>query len=228
MTHGMSLKHVEREAFASQFEDGLWDICTGSYLLIFVFVPFLGKIMGDFWSSSLLLPWWGLNFAAVKLIKKYVVTPRRGTVNFGPRRKARLKKSSFLLLVLCTVGLGLGILSHLRLPSPWVINARFGLTVLAVSWIAAYFLDFTRLYFYGVMSAAGPMVGELLWQNFRMVHHGYPVVFGTISGIMILIGLVLFVRFLRAHPLPSEEALPRQSDVTGDRSQQGGENEKPD
>jgi len=40
-------------------------------------------------------------------------------------------------------------------------------------------------------------------------HHGFPITFGTSAGIMILVGLVIFVRLLRDNPIPIEE-IPSQ------------------
>jgi len=75
---------------------------------------------------------------------------------------------------------------------------------------AAYLLDFKRLYFYGLLVGIGPLVGEWLWSQGRVTHHGFPITFGISSAIMILTGLAVFSRFLRDNPLyfegiPSEE-----------------------
>ena len=68
---------------------------------------------------------------------------------------------------------------------------------------AAYFLDFPRLYVYGLLCALGTPIGEWLYQNMGASHHGYPIVFGTLAGVMILTGLVTFARFLQNNPLPA-------------------------
>jgi hypothetical protein len=50
-----------------------------------------------------------------------------------------------------------------------------------------------------------------LISNGKATHHGFPITFGTSAGIMILVGLVVFVHLLRNNPaplegIPSEEA----------------------
>jgi nitrate reductase gamma subunit len=44
-----------------------------------------------------------------------------------------------------------------------------------------------------------PPIGEWLWVNHLTSHHGYPVTFGVISGIMILTGIMLLLRLLRSY-----------------------------
>ena len=204
MTHGMSLKHVEREAFASQFEDGLWDVLIGTFLLMFVFALYLSESMGDFWSSFVQVLFCGLALGAVKLVKSRVVKPRSGMVTYGADRRAKLIKYNILLVVLLTVSLGLGILSAVVMSAPWVHGVRFGVVLLACFSVAGYFLDFPRLYLWGVMIGAGTFLSELLWQRYRLPHHGYQLVLGAISGVITVTGFALFAKFLRTHQPPPE------------------------
>ncbi len=64
---------------------------------------------------------------------------------------------------------------------------------------------------YGLLVGISPVVGESLWTHGYATHHGFPITFGTSAGFMILVGVVLFVRFLRENRVlkegvPSEEA----------------------
>ena len=49
------------------------------------------------------------------------------------------------------------------------------------------------------MTATAPLIGEMLWQEGLASHHGYPITFGVLSGLMILIGLVLFIQVVRSY-----------------------------
>jgi hypothetical protein len=51
------------------------------------------------------------------------------------------------------------------------------------------------------MLFVAPLVGEWLYQNYGAQHHGYPIVFGICSGVIILTGLVIFARFLKDNPI---------------------------
>jgi hypothetical protein len=67
--------------------------------------------------------------------------------------------------------------------------------------IAAYFLDFWRLYIYGLLGGVSPLVGEWLYVNHNASHHGFPITFGITSGIMILTGMVVFIQLLLNNPV---------------------------
>jgi hypothetical protein len=81
-----------------------------------------------------------------------------------------------------------------------------GLILLVGFSLAAYLLDFRRLYLYGLLVWLAPLVGEWLYTNYQVPHHGFPITFGLVAAIMILTGLVLFVRLLRDNPLPGPQA----------------------
>jgi hypothetical protein len=206
MSEAISLRDAERKAFTSTFQHGLWDIFVGCFLLQFVIGPFLSRGLGDFWASAVFLPFWALTFVALWLVKRYVVTPRVGTVDFGAWRKARLRRFNVVMLAVCLAALALGILSavDLAVVPGWMIAARFGLVFLLFFGGAAYFLNFTRLYAYGVLVALSPLVGEWLWVSLGVSHHGYPVTFGITAAIAVCVGAVKFVRLLRDYPLPTE------------------------
>lgn len=89
--------------------------------------------------------------------------------------------------------------------------ARFSLIFFTVFCIAAYFLNFTRLYIYGVLVALSPLIGELLYVYFNASHHGFPITFGISAGLIILTGLVLLVRFLQDYPIPVDQTATRET-----------------
>jgi hypothetical protein len=111
------------------------------------------------------------------------------------------------MVLALTVSLVLGILSLVQFDSipGWIHTARFSLIFLIGFCAAAYFLDFTRLYIYGVLIALSPLVGEVLYVYLKASHHGFPITFGISAGLIILTGLVLLVRFLQDHPMPMDQ-----------------------
>ena len=198
----ISLKSAERQAFQASFADGLWDVFIGCFVLQFAIAPLLSETLGDFWSSVIFLPFWGLVYLAIWLIRKYVLAPRLGTVSFGKARRQKMRRFSLVMLVANLLMLGLGILAVLnfnKIPGIGVASL-FSLFLLAGFSAAAYLLDFPRLYVYGLLLFIAPLVGEWLYANHGFGHHGYPVVFGVTAGIMILTGLVNFVRVLVNNP----------------------------
>jgi hypothetical protein len=214
----VSLKSAERKVFQTTFADGLWDIFIGCFALEFAIAPLLSASLGDFWSSVIFLPFLGLVYLAIWLARKYVIKPRIGLVSFGKARKDKLRKFSAIMVVINILVFILGILTAFTFGKisgggsvaqfGTFISFFLGLFLLAGFSIAAYLLDYPRLYIYGLLLFAAPPIGEWLFQNHGATHHGYPIVFGFTAGVMILTGLVLFVRLLKNNPLigtPEEE-----------------------
>jgi hypothetical protein len=200
----ISLKEAERKAFRTTLNDGLVDIFLGCFLLMFVIGLYLSDSLGDFWSSAVFLPFLALVYLAIWLIRRYVVTPRIGMVKFGQARKAKLAKFTVVMLVINVVALILGTVAALSFGSVpgQMISILFGLILLMGFSIAAYFLHFNRLYIYGLLVGLSPLIGEWLWTHGYATHHGFPITFGTSSGIMILVGLAVFIRLLHNNPVP--------------------------
>ncbi len=204
MSYPISLKEAERKVFRSTVNDGLWDIFLGFFFLEFVIAPYLSESMGDFWSVAVFLPVWAVVYLAIRLIRKKVVEPRIGVVKFGPSRISKIKRFSYVMLAFNSIALLLGIWAALSFnrTSGEAIPYMFSILLLAGFSMAAFFLEFNRLYIYGLLIALAPVAGEWLWKNGYAAHHGWPITFGVISGIMILVGLVIFIRLLRSNPVP--------------------------
>jgi MFS family permease len=204
MSNEISLKETERKVFQTVFQNGLLDIAIGGFLLVFAIGPFLTPYLGDLWGTvAIFLPLWGILFPALWLIRKRVVTPRVGSVKYGPWRVSRMMRFNLVIFVVLVFTAILGFLSAVEFDAVpgWIHTARFSLVFLLVFSVAGYFLNFARLYIYGILIALAPLIGELLYQNLSVPHHGWPVTFGLASGLITLKGLILFVRFLRDHPL---------------------------
>lgn len=207
MSQQISLKQAERKAFQANFQDGLVDIMLGCFSLQFAIAPLLSDRLGDFWSSAIFLPFLGVAFLIILLLKRNVVRPRLGIVKFGPARTGRMMRFTLGMLVINVIALILGTIFALR---PGVITGItpthiLGIVLLIGFSAAGYFLDFPRLYLYGLLIFIGTPIGEWLYTNYKATHHGFPIVFGSISALMILTGLALFVRFLNTNPIPTPE-----------------------
>jgi hypothetical protein len=206
MSEKISLKEAERKAFRTTFNDGLWDVFLGCFFSMFVIAPYLSTSLGDFWSSVVFLPFWALVYLALVLIRKHVVTPRIGVVKFGRARIVKLGKFTVVMLATNVIVFILGLVAAVnfgRIPGQ-MLSIFFGLVLLMGFSIAAYFLDFNRLYVYGLLVGLSPLVGEWLWSHGYVTHHGFPITFGTSAGIMIVVGLAVFVRLLHDNPVPIE------------------------
>ena len=208
MSQKISLKEAERKAFTTAYQDGLWDIFIGCILLPPVIAPFLSDRMGNFWSSAVFVLFWGLVWLAIWQVRRSVVAPRIGLVRFSLARKAKLGRLQILLLGISIGALTLGVfpVEESNYLVNWPNAFIFAPMALIGFCIAAYFLDFRRLYAYGVLVASSPLIGELLYRHWSAPHHGFPITFGVTATIMILTGLVLFMRLLHDRPVFTVEA----------------------
>jgi len=172
----------------------MWDIFLGAMLLI----SGIRSVTDYVWYTLLILPL----ILVLPLGKRLITTPRLGHVKFGPSRKARQRKAVVALIISVVAIFALLLLSNsgLALPPRMLISPMMAVWIAVIFGVLAYFLDFKRLYAYGLLYG----MSEVIWGQF-----GKPVgpVAQTIIGIAILaIGLVVFVRFLRRYPLPAKGA----------------------
>jgi hypothetical protein len=210
MSQSINLKELERKAFRSTFQDGLWDMYLGFLLLIMGMGPVLPALNKSvIWTLVILLMLSVLAWLAFWAGKKFITTPRMGLVKFSPQRKAKLKKTRAVLFLSVLLGVIMFVLRAMwniewaaRIPVPayiWAVQA------IVVFGLGAYFLDVSRFYAYGVLYAIPVPVGIVLLQNTGLPGFMF-LPFGVSGGIMVIIGMVLFIRFLREYPVVPEEA----------------------
>lgn len=194
MTEEINLKEIERKAWTSYFEDGLWDLFFGALLLI----GGIRSLTDNVWYTSFLL----VPIIILPVGKKLITIPRLGHVKFGAARKLKQAKAITILVISVLATLALLLFPRSGLPLP-----RLPIFPIMAGWIAvvfgllAYYLDFRRLFAYGLMYASS----EVLWGQF-----GEPIgpIVQSISGIAILlVGTAVFVRFVRRYPIQSEATL---------------------
>jgi hypothetical protein len=221
MAQKIDFKDLERKAFRSTFQDGLWDIFLGLLLLNMGMGTMLGAMLADTRVSLSWIMVGLLAFAALALLvfwagKKFITTPRIGLIRFGPQRKAKMKNLRavlFLSVLLGVIMLILGLASAGNGLPGWVTEIPIPLYVwpvqtIVVFGLGAYFLDVTRFYAYGLLYGLPLPVGILLVENTNLTGlSSMAITFGVAAGVMVLIGTVLLTRFLRKYPSPADEAL---------------------
>jgi hypothetical protein len=209
MSSPISLKDAERKVFVTATQDGLWDVFIGFVVLMFAIGPYITSTgLGDFWGSVIFLPFWLIAYLLIRAVRKQIVTPRIGVVKFGQARKTKLSKFHIVAFGVCLIGLILGIRSAVNTyGSGFTYVIPFSLIVIVGFSVAAYFLEFTRLFFYGLLIALSPFVGEWLFVELGATHHGFPITFGTTAGIIILTGVMKFIRLLKSNPIPKDAPL---------------------
>jgi len=196
MVSDVNLKEIQRKVYMSFFQDGLWDIFLGLF------------IVG--WGLAILteaayLPgiyFFGIYFA-IWGVKKWLTYPRIGYVRFSATSRRRitgrfliLGTAVFLLGSLAAILWGIG-----RVPQwladyfPLIFNGMLA----AIVCFVAYWVRVNRFYLHAAFIFLGAVFH--LWV-------GIPWEFGFIGAgsIIVLIGLGILVSFLRRYPKVVEEA----------------------
>jgi hypothetical protein len=206
MTAKTSLKDLERKLYRASRQDGILDIQIGSVVLIFAVAPLLSVYLGDFWASAVFLPFWALILVGGKFLRKNYIQPRIGQIEFGPYRTKRLKTLTLLVLVFNLVVFGLGLLAFFNFKEfqGWL---PISIIFLAGYSLGGYLVETPRFFLYGVLAAAAAMIGEYLYRNHAFTHHGFPVTFGVLAGVQILVGMFLLLQIFHKYPLPDPEDL---------------------
>jgi hypothetical protein len=207
MKSKINLKEIEKKAFRSTFQDGLWDIYLGILLINISILPWIVEV----YLSVIEVAVFGIIVALISMIfffggKKLITVPRMGLIKFGTERKTKLKKVSAIMFLSVFVGTATFLLAKYMttiagIPVPFLI---FSANCLIVFGLGAYFMNFERLYIYGFFYAIPLPVGYLMMKN------SYPVtnviLICSIPGItMVVYGCVLFFQFLHNYTKPTKE-----------------------
>ncbi len=213
MSKNMDLKTLEKRAYRSTFEDGIWDLFIGLIILSLGLAPLFGLASNftDFW--SIIIPSLIINilaFLVFYLGKKYITIPRIGYVKFGLKRKSKQLKLKVFLLFVFFVNVILLILPLIGITDYIQVEPLFKTLLLGFGaftlpfCVVAYFLDFARLYYYAFSIGIGFILTYFLTPIL-----GYPldtiITFCTIGVIIVLIGLYYFIYFLKKYPLSKQE-----------------------
>lgn len=207
-----TLNDLERRTFRAARDDGLFDVMMAAFLSMFALAPLLSDSLGDFWSSAIFGPIWYVTYLVMRFTRERVVAPRLGTIEPGGDRKARLRRVNLILLGVNSLALAVGIAAS----AGWLSNRvdlagltypiTLGFAGLVIFSLVAYSTSTGRYAVYGLLVALAPLAGELLWQNDKATHHGFPIAFGSVSTIMFSVGILRFVTLIRRHPLPDQTA----------------------
>ena len=202
MLQNINLKKLEKKAWISTFQDGLWDIMLG---LVF-FIPAVIGLLGG--NDYVLIPLYFVSILLFVTAKKRIIVPRMGLVKFGEKRRkkshviAMILTVSVVFLIFMVVMKKSGLLSEaVGIPTGSII---VGINILVVFGLMAYFLNFDRLYLYAVLVGAVEPVSAVL-EIKNLIESPYLIML-VISGGMIITGIILLVRFIRKYPLTENEA----------------------
>ena len=210
ISESIDLKEIEKKTWRSTLEDGILDIYFGILVLSIGIGMSLSHILPDPLDKIMVAIPFGIGLTFFILGKKFITQPRLGYVKFGLQQKARKIKTIIILSINFIVILIINIIrftnpdSILRFPG--ILDGLIiGLLFLtAPLFFVAYILQYPRLYFYAILFGISFFLSDLL-AIFIPEPLDTLITFGIISGIVIFIGVVFLIKFIRKYPLPKEE-----------------------
>lgn len=202
-----------RMAQLTSFEDGFYDLLQGIIILLLSIYPITRLQLGPEWNVVLFLILLAMMVMGQLVLRYFVSGPRIGHV--VPRRSAKL-----LLLLILTVGavlitFGLLMLTLLSpgaesapsLPAETSAGRGYMVEIIVLFFmgglfsIMGYFFRVTRLYFYGWMLGLAYLASVYMEHNAGWT---FLIPLAIAAGIILLIGFVLLIRFLRKYPVRVE------------------------
>lgn len=210
MSELVDLKELERRAYRSTFQDGLWDLYLGALMVCLGILGILPGMRDETWvwllGYTLLV---GGVLVLFVIGKKYITVPRLGTVKFGAKRKRR--KTILVIILSLTVLLNILILlltmrvieapAWLQMAGDEMIQKDVmdlfvplfaGLWVTVVMCVIAYFLEYYRGIYIAVLFGLGIFIDMAF---------GLPVVLVVFGILAAIPGLILLIRFINQYPV---------------------------
>jgi hypothetical protein len=196
MVEDINLKEIQRKIYLSFFQDGLWDIFLGLFILGWglAILTELAYLVGAFF-IGIYFTVWG--------VKKWLTYPRIGYARFSTTSRRRIT-ARFIILgtVVLLVGVMMAVLWGIGARPQWLADyfpLVFNGILAAIVCIVAYWARANRFYLYAVLIFLGAVFH--LWLGIRWE-------FGFIGAgtIIVLVGVGILISFLRKYPKMVEEA----------------------
>ncbi len=209
MSQELDLKEIERKAWLSVFQDGLYDLWLGWLVLWWGVIYLLSRTdLSTPVMTIINLGGYSLSAIVLYLAKRFITVPRIGRVRFGRRRRSRLVLVGLIAAIIVNLAFGLTVLAIARQQSllgeslsPFVAPLLLSLFFLVLFGLPAYLLEYNRLYLVAVMFAL-PELLRTAFQKFWGLNLGF-LARAIPAAVVITVGLVTFLRFLREHPAPA-------------------------
>ena len=202
MNENLDLEKLEKKAASSLYQDGIFDISLGHVLIAFGTASWLENHLPETVSTLLALVIYLVVFIPIWVVYFFVTKPRLGIVKFGIKRR----RSNAIVISLVTLVLIANIVVFILIFTDiiqfsgyeYLLAAIFGLVPLVIFTAMAYFLSYNRLYLTGLLFSAGFFLKELLTLQSLDLYGN--IVFISIGGIIIAIGLAYLIRFFKKYP----------------------------
>ena len=195
MQRDIDLKSIKRKVYMSYFQDGLWDILLGIFLIVWgLMVTFdFVAVMGGFWLVF---------YMFILGLKRWLVYPRAGYIKIPEARRQQIKMvllgSVVFLAGVATIPIFI-IDSRPAWFSEYFMLILGGMFTLVIIFLAVWWQVY-RWYAYAAIILLAFMLHQWLDTELNLS-------FFVPGGIVTVFGLVLLIRFIRKYPKASGEGI---------------------
>jgi hypothetical protein len=204
MEENIDLKELEKRAYTSIFQDGLFDMSIG-----LIVIGWITNSLGDFFDTpfviTILFSYYTVVGILITLSKYFISAPRMGRAKFGPIRKLNVKRLIIFSLINTLILVILLLLPYIGLFQGVRIEGYFFALIISTLFIwlplsiLAFFIKFNRLYIYAIIGGIAFFISEILL-DYIPYFLSSCIVFGVSGGIIFSIGLRIFLKFLKKYP----------------------------
>ena len=214
MSKQMSIREAERRVFRlAAFQDGWWDILFGGELVMLSIYPITRQAFGPVWNLVLFFAALALLLIIVYTAKRSFVAPRIGQVKLGPNRSVHLGRTVGLTIFVVTFIFFILTITRTITEPVWPgvpawfqnydVDILFTLVIIGFFHFLGVTYGIARLHLYGWLMGLGNLASTILEHETGTIFHWPMLLAGVIT---IVVGAVLFIRFLRDYPEPVLEA----------------------
>lgn len=194
----MNLKKLEKNTAAAIFQTGLVEIAIGLTWI----VSSLAMIFDDirYYIDILFV----VPVIFIILAIRYIASPRMGTVKLARKRMRRntwfmVTVTVFLIIMVILTITGKGHTNGELISGRLIISGIIFFICTAIG----YFLYFKRMYLYAFLMVGAFNLSEEIRENPGIISDG-AYVYLFFSIVLILIGCVYLIRFIKKYPLPEK------------------------
>jgi hypothetical protein len=197
MTSVVDISHIERKTRRLQFQDGLMDILLGVHLLLTYFVIEYRLLFN--------IPWIVIGPVLIEAIRKRTTYPRTGYAKAAKKGTTALRIALVCIIgiiLLAAVTALIFLLIGLPVQNNWhnVIKIAAVLFIPVIFGLLAHEHGVYRWFIYGVLIGLGGLA------FMSIAPHSIQYYFVFLGGVISLIGLRIFLDFLKRNPAQPEEA----------------------
>ena len=217
MSQLLTNQNVEQKIFRlSIFQDGIWDMQLGGTIILFSFYPVTRSMLGVVWNLILLFGLLAVLLTGGAKLKRTFSKPRMGLVRYGKKQKSKIRAMRFAIfaIFLASSVLAITLIMQVFQGPEWGRNTPewlqlldmdivFGLVAVAIFSLVSVFLRMWRPLIYGLLLGSSLVASGAL-SAYQGPEFHYP--FAISGGIILVIGVGIFLQFLRTYQVPVEEA----------------------